>query len=407
MLAAVLSTLVGVALGLFGGGGSILTVPILVYAAGLDAQTAIATSLLVVGITSLAALVPHARAGNLELRTGLIFGSAGMFGAFFGGRLAQYIPAGILLGGFGVMMLATAVAMFRQRPVAIEAITRNSTPWSLLLLEGAFVGLVTGMVGAGGGFLVVPALVMLGGLSLSKAVGTSLLVIAMKSSAGFVGYLGHVSVPWALAGSVALAATLGAVAGQLLGARLDEAKLRRGFAAFVVVMAVFVLSRQLPLAVRDSSAFQALFVQRWPFWIGGAAVALVSATLLYFDNHLLGVSTGCSELCRVSREPQLWTSWRVRFIGGIALGGLFAALLAGRTPSFDAGLGARLASGSVPMQAALLLAGGLLIGFGARVAGGCTSGHGIVGVALGSRASMAATAAFLAAGFATTWLLYV
>ncbi|MGJ7451642.1 sulfite exporter TauE/SafE family protein [Aquipuribacter sp. MA13-13] len=241
-LVLLLAVAVGVSLGLLGGGGSILAVPLLVYVAGLDSKEAIATSLLVVGVTSLAALIPHARAGRVRWRTGLVFGTAAMVGAYVGGRLAEFIPGTVLLIAFSLMMLATAVAMIRGRRAVAER--EGGMRVGLVLLEGGVVGLVTGMVGAGGGFLVVPALVLLGGLPMSAAVGTSLLVIAMKSFAGLGGYLASVQIDWALAAAVTAAAVLGSVVGGTLTGRIPADTLRRGFGWFVVVMGVFVLAQQ-------------------------------------------------------------------------------------------------------------------------------------------------------------------
>jgi uncharacterized protein len=242
-LVLLLAVAVGLSLGLLGGGGSILAVPLLVYVAGLGSKEAIATSLLVVGVTSLAALVPHARAGRVRWRTGLVFGAAAMAGAYVGGRLAEYISGTVLLVAFSLMMLATAVAMIRgRRSVAAPAEGRMRV--GMVLLEGGVVGLVTGMVGAGGGFLVVPALVLLGGLPMSAAVGTSLLVIAMKSFAGLAGYLASVQIDWGLALAVTGAAVLGSLVGGTLTGRIPADVLRRVFGWFVVVMGVFVLAQQ-------------------------------------------------------------------------------------------------------------------------------------------------------------------
>jgi uncharacterized protein len=255
-----LAVLVGVALGLLGGGGSILTVPLLVYVAGLEAKEAIATSLLVVGVTSLAALVPHARAGRVMWRTGAVFGVAAMVGAYAGGRVAEFIPGTVLLVAFALMMVATAVAMIRGRSRgsarsagtegadgsgdgAVERGGAHDLPIKLVLLEGVVVGLVTGLVGAGGGFLVVPALVLLGGLPMPVAVGTSLLVIAMKSFAGLAGYLSSVTIDWGLAMAVTGMAVVGSVIGALLSGRVPQDHLRRAFGWFVLVMGVVVLGQ--------------------------------------------------------------------------------------------------------------------------------------------------------------------
>ncbi|MYS07163.1 TSUP family transporter [Streptomyces sp. SID6041] len=261
------SLLIGLSLGVLGGGGSILTVPILVYLAGRGTEEAIATSLFVVGVTSLAALVPHARARRVRVRTGLLFGAFSMVGAYAGGRLAAYVPGTVLLVGFGLMMLATAVAMLRRprdegdggvggvQPASGGASSRapgrageRRPALGGLAAKGLAVGAVTGLVGAGGGFLVVPALVLLGGLPAGVAVGTSLLAIAMNSFAGLAGHLAGVTIDWRLALTVTAAAVLGGTAGARLAGRIPPDALRTAFGWFTVVMGAFVLARQLPAA---------------------------------------------------------------------------------------------------------------------------------------------------------------
>lgn len=240
------AVLIGVSLGLLGGGGSILAVPLLVYVAGLPAKEAIATSLLVVGATSAVGVLPHARAHRVRWRTGLIFGVAGMTGAYAGGRLAGFVPAGVLLTAFALMMLATAAAMIRGRRPVEGRPTPRELPTLRVILDGVIVGLVTGLVGAGGGFLVVPALALLGGLPMPVAVGTSLVVIAMKSFAGLAGYLSSVRIDWTLAAAVTVAAIVGSLLGGRLAGRIPEHVLRLSFGWFVVAMGGFVLARQLP-----------------------------------------------------------------------------------------------------------------------------------------------------------------
>ncbi len=244
----VLSLLIGASLGLLGGGGSILTVPILVYVAGLPAKEAIAASLFVVGVTSIAGVIGHARGGRVQWRTGLLFGLAAMGGAFGGGLLGGQIPGDWLLVAFALMMLATSVAMLRGRksPPTPTGGEQHRLPLARILIDGSVVGLVTGLVGAGGGFLVVPALVLLGGLPMSVAVGTSLLVIAMKSFAGLAGYLTTVTLDWPLILGVTLAAIAGSVAGGRLVGVVPEAALRKGFGWFVLAMGGFVLAQQGP-----------------------------------------------------------------------------------------------------------------------------------------------------------------
>ena len=199
-----LSTLIGVSLGFFGGGGSILTVPLMVYVFGLDPKVAIASSLLVVGGASLAAVAQHWRAGNVDVRTALLFGAAGMTGAYAGGRIATYFDGALLILMFAVMMAITAVAMWRGRRAPPEnAVLRSPRR---LLAQGLAVGLFTGLIGAGGGFLIVPALALWAGLPMPRAVGTSLAIIVMNTTAGYAGYASHVEIPWQLVGVVTLAA---------------------------------------------------------------------------------------------------------------------------------------------------------------------------------------------------------
>jgi len=203
-LVALLAVLVGVTLGLLGGGGSILMVPLLVYVAGVPTGRAITTSLFVVGVTSLAALLPHLRRGTVQWRTGLVFGAAAMAGAFAGCLVSGHLPGPVLLGGFAVMMIATAVAMLRGRRAGAAVVSAH--PLARTLLTGVAVGAVAGLVGAGGGFLVVPALALLGGLAMPAAISTSLLVIALQSAAGFTGHLGTTALGAAALGAAALGA---------------------------------------------------------------------------------------------------------------------------------------------------------------------------------------------------------
>ena len=270
-----LAVLIGISLGLLGGGGSILAVPLLVYVGDLPAKEAIATSLLVVGVTAAVGVLPHARAGRIRWRTGLVFGAAGMAGAYAGGRLAAFVPATVLLVGFALMMLATATAMIRGRRGGADRSVPHELPVLRVVLDGVVVGLVTGLVGAGGGFLVVPALALLGGLPMPVAVGTSLVVIAMKSFAGLAGYLSSVSVDWSLAAAVTASAVLGSLAGGRLAGRVPEVLLRKAFGWFVVVMGVFVLGQQLPAHLRTD-----------PLWwaaVGGLAAVGAAGALLTAD----------------------------------------------------------------------------------------------------------------------------
>ena len=253
ILVLALSLVIGLSLGVLGGGGSILTVPILVYVAGFGPKEAIAASLFVVGVTSAVSVVSHARRGRVRWRTGLLFGAAGMAGAFVGGLLGGHIPGQILLIAFAVMMVATSIAMLRGRKKKDDggaAPAKHELPLGRVLLDGAVVGLITGLVGAGGGFLVVPALALLGGLPMAAAVGTSLVVIAMKSFAGLAGYLTSVQLDWGLVLAVTAAAIAGTLVGSRIAGRIPEDALRKAFGWFVLAMGTFVLTQQAPGELR-------------------------------------------------------------------------------------------------------------------------------------------------------------
>ncbi|OBB32420.1 hypothetical protein A5792_01570 [Mycolicibacterium peregrinum] len=251
-LAVALAVLVGVSLGLLGGGGSILTVPLLAYVAGMEAKQAIATSLLVVGVTSAVSTLSHARAGRVQWRSGLMFGAAGMVGAYLGGLLSFVVAGSVLLTAFTVVMIATGIAMIKGRKTC-EPTTRT-LPVAKVLLMGLGVGVVTGAVGAGGGFLVVPALALLGGLPMPVAVGTSLLVITMNSAAGLAGHLSTVPIDWTIAGAVTAAAVLGSLLGTRLIAHVDPEAVRRAFGWFVLLMAALILGQEIHPAVGLTAA---------------------------------------------------------------------------------------------------------------------------------------------------------
>lgn len=257
-LGVALAAIVGLSLGFFGGGGSILTVPLLVYVFGLDAKAAIASSLLIVALASLGGAVSHLRAGNVRLRTAATFGSAGIVGAYAGGRVSALIDGQVLLLLFASMMVLTALAMWRGRRAAGAESEEapETTPRDILklLAQGGVVGSFTGLVGAGGGFLIVPALSLFAGLPLRAAVGTSLVVIVMNCLAGFTGYAAHVSIDPVLVGSVAASAVLGSLFGARLAQFVSPAALRRGFAGFVLVMGASILLREGAAFVAAGSA---------------------------------------------------------------------------------------------------------------------------------------------------------
>jgi uncharacterized protein len=241
LLALALSTLIGVSLGLLGGGGSILAVPVLVYVARVDVHAAIGMSLAVVGATALVGGLVHARAGRVDARAAALFGVAGMLGAPLGAQATHAVASRVLLLLFAALMLAVGSLMLlgrgpsragtpRPHPVAAPA-------------AGLGVGLLTGFLGVGGGFLIVPALTLLAGLPIHRAIGTSLLVIAANSAAGVAGHLRQGDMPLGLTAAFTAAAALGALGGVRLASSLDPARLRRAFAAFVILVGLFLLAK--------------------------------------------------------------------------------------------------------------------------------------------------------------------
>jgi uncharacterized membrane protein YfcA len=246
-LAALLSLAIGVALGMLGGGGAILTLPMLVYAVGVEPKAAIATSLFVVGSTSLVGTVMNARSRTVEWRIGLLFGGAAMAGAFAGGRLASLVPATVLLLVFAVLMLVTAIAMLRGR--AEPSGPPGGLALGRVLALGAGVGIVSGLVGAGGGFLIVPVLAMFGRLPMGKAIATSLFIITLQSFAGFAGHAGHAALDWSVIAVVTSASVAGMVAGTYAGRKVSANVLRRAFAWLVLAMGLFVIAKQVSIVV--------------------------------------------------------------------------------------------------------------------------------------------------------------
>ena len=243
--AAALGLVIGASLGLLGGGGSILTVPIFVYVLGFPPKEAIAMSLGVVGVTSTVGVVGHWRAGNVNLRTGATFGAVAMAGTYVGTRLAAYLSGATQLAIFGVVMMAAAAFMFRGRPASeTHGARRLGSAMVLVILEGLAVGLLTGLVGVGGGFLIVPALVLLA-MPMRHAIGTSLLIIATNCAVGFYGYLGHVHFTWSSMALVTAGTLPGIAVGTYLHRFVSQEGLRRGFAVFLLIVAGFILYQNL------------------------------------------------------------------------------------------------------------------------------------------------------------------
>jgi hypothetical protein len=264
---------VGISLGLIGGGGSILATPILIYILQIEPKSAIAMSLVIVGGVSLLGIWPHWKQGNVNLSIAAIFAPMAILGAYLGARLATlpFISARVQLLAFAVMMLIAGGLMIREgskprlvqaAPVLVTQVTaqelafsspmdlESSPPsaelpkWLVIPVEGLLVGILTGFVGIGGGFAIIPALVLLGKTPMKEAIGTSLLIIAFKSVTGFLGYLNHVPVDWSLIGTFFVAASVGTVGGAYLTQFVDGKRLQAWFGYFVVAVAVFMLITQ-------------------------------------------------------------------------------------------------------------------------------------------------------------------
>ena len=245
LLALLFGTLIGLLLGLVGGGGSILTVPILVYVFGETVREATATSLVIVGATALIGVAPHARAGRVAPMTALLFGGAGIGGAFVGTYLNSLVSGPVMLLLFGILMLIVAVRMsLGHTPGSSSGTTSpaHAFRWPVLV-SGLGVGVLTGFFGVGGGFLIVPALVLVLGFPMPLAVGTSLAIIAINSAAGIVAHLESGVIDVQLAALFVIGGMLGASAGERLAGRVDAAKLTRGFAALIALVGLYLIAR--------------------------------------------------------------------------------------------------------------------------------------------------------------------
>jgi uncharacterized protein len=255
ILGHLLAIFIGVSLGLVGGGGSVLAAPVLIYVMAVPAKSAFAMTLVIVGFASLIGAIPHWRQGNINLGIVALFSPAAMLGAYLGARFASLplITPTTQLVTFGVMMLLASTSMIRKSAQPANACLDQVDQLShqtkfpkgfLIPLEGLGVGALTGFVGIGGGFLVIPALVLLGGIPMKEAVGTSLVILALKSVTGLAGYLGHVTIQWNLLISFTIASCIGILIGTYLNQFITAKQLEKGFGYFILVVAVFVLIKR-------------------------------------------------------------------------------------------------------------------------------------------------------------------
>ena len=240
---------IGISLGLLGSGGSILTVPVLVYLVGQDERVAIAGSLFVVGTIALAGSLQYMRAKLVDWEKVLMFGVPGMVGTYLGALIAAYISGVMQLSLFALVMLLASWMMLR--PINLEREDDGERHLAMIAFDGLVVGVVTGLVGVGGGFLIVPALVLLGNLSMHRAVATSLVIIALKSYSGFYKYIDvldaeGLSLDWPTLGIVTVLGIAGSLLGGRVAGKLPQQKLKTLFGYFLIVMGLYILARSAP-----------------------------------------------------------------------------------------------------------------------------------------------------------------
>jgi uncharacterized membrane protein YfcA len=251
LLGGALALAVGLVLGLLGGGGSILAVPIFLYVFHVPPKPAIAMSLVVVGMSALVGFLTHWRQGTVNVRIAAMFGLLAMTGSFAGARVARFVPAPIQLSLFAVFAFTGAILMLRdsmRQPRTPTSITAPVAPLefsALLGVEAVAVGVLTALIGAGGGFLIVPALVLVANVPVKEAVGSSLLIIAMNASSGVAGYLGQVSFDWPLVSWFTGIAAIGAVSGTRLMRRVPAARIKQAFAIMILVLGSYLVIRRL------------------------------------------------------------------------------------------------------------------------------------------------------------------
>ncbi len=253
------SILIGISLGLIGSGGSILTVPVLVYLFSVDAVVATAYSLFIVGFTSAIGSVGYFKKGLVNIKTALVFGAPSIVAVFLTrAYIVPAIPKEVFTIGsfmitksillmllFAILMVAASYSMIKkEKKKKEEDLGPQKFNYPIIVLEGAVVGLVTGLVGAGGGFLIIPALVLLSKLPMKEAVGTSLVIIAAKSLIGFLGEGEETVIDWHLLILVSAFATVGIFIGLFLSKKIDGAKLKPLFGWFVLIMGIYIIIKE-------------------------------------------------------------------------------------------------------------------------------------------------------------------
>jgi len=252
------SVLIGISLGLIGGGGSILTVPVLVYLFGIDAVLATVYSLFIVGVTSSVGTLSYFKKRLVDIRTALVFGIPSVAAVFLTRNyIVPAIPQQIFsIGGFtvtksnllmllfAVLMIAAAYSMVRKRSATTDDSPRPQSNYPLMFLQGVLVGIATGFIGAGGGFLIIPALVNLLKMPMKNAIGTSLMIIAINSLTGFTFSLSHTGIQWSLLISITAIAISGILIGSYLATKIDGKKLKPAFGWFVLIMGIYIILKE-------------------------------------------------------------------------------------------------------------------------------------------------------------------
>jgi uncharacterized membrane protein YfcA len=254
-----LGLVVGFVLGLLGGGGSILAVPIFLYVLRVEPKPAIAMSLAVVGLSAFVGFLTHWRQGTVALRVALPFGLFAMIGAFVTARLHEFVPAEVQLALFAVFAFAAAIFMLRDaaKPTVVDGdAARSHNPhFSAKLIPQALgVGVLTSLVGAGGGFAIVPALVLIADVPIRPAVGSSLLIIALNALSGFLGYVGQVPLDWSLIAGFSACAGIGAVIGTRFIRHVPQRRIKQAFAILIIVLGAYLVAHRVILATRAASA---------------------------------------------------------------------------------------------------------------------------------------------------------
>lgn len=283
ILAAIFAIFVGLLMGLLGGGGSILTVPVLVYLLDFDAKNAIVTSLIIVAFTSLIAMISYAKRGCVCWKTGLAFSTTGILGAFLGGRISAYIPDEILLLLFALIMLIASFYMLRRdahvsRNIPLrDGLCPEQLPLLAIFFDGFMVGGITGLVGVGGGFLLVPALSFLVGIPMHAAIGTSLLIVTLQSTAALAGHAEHIDIDLTLVVLFSGLTVFGSLIGSSLSHKISGTILKKAFGIFVLAIACFMIFQDLDKETIET--IQSLYKSHKEFVLG--AVTMIIAYIVY------------------------------------------------------------------------------------------------------------------------------